>query len=358
MPASLRGDFTEIPVLSLAPWRGGDRDHDRAVLAENVCDVCHDVGFFVLVDHGVDPRLVDSVFSLSRRLFDLPLEKKQLIDKRRSRHFRGWEAVGSEYTNNRPDMREQVDLWTEHPRREPDVSPVYLRLLGPNQWLDDAVLPGFKGTMERWFEEVGRLARTLLGVFSVGLGFPEDYFESRFGTEQMSLTKLIRYPPTPGGQFGVNAHHDTGFLTILAPGETPGLEVENACGDWIPVPTIPDSFVINLGEMLQAMTGNYFVATPHRVFARELRYSVGYFHGPSLETPLEPLTMERRYRDAVAASPRHANAGFMARRSELQAGVGDMQSRYRPSVYGEQLWNYFCRSYPDNVERHYPKTAS
>jgi isopenicillin N synthase-like dioxygenase len=355
MPASLRGDFTEIPALSLEPWRRGNQD--RAALAESVCDVCHDVGFFVLVDHGVDPRLVDSVFSLSRRLFDLPLEKKLLIDKRRSRHFRGWEAVGSEYTNNRPDLREQVDLWTEHPPREPDVSPVYLRLLGPNQWLDDALLPGLKDTMERWFEELGRLARTLLGVFSVGLGFPEGYFDSRFGTEQMSLTKLIRYPPTPDGQFGVNAHHDTGFLTLLAPGETPGLEVENACGDWIPVPIVPDSFVVNLGEMLQAMTGNYFVATPHRVFARELRYSVGYFHGPSLETPLEPVTMERRYRDAVAASPRHRNAGFMARRSELEAGVGDMQSRYRPSVYGEQLWNYFCRSYPDNVERHYPNAT-
>ncbi|HSF15213.1 MAG TPA: 2-oxoglutarate and iron-dependent oxygenase domain-containing protein [Vicinamibacteria bacterium] len=358
MPASFRGDFTEIPVIDLEPWWRGGRD--RVALAHRVCYICHEVGFFVLVDHRVDPQLVDSVFSLSRRLFELPLEKKQLIDKRRSRHFRGWEAVGSEYTNNRPDIREQVDLWTEHPPRSPDVSPVYLRLLGPNQWLDDAVLPGFKGTMERWFEELGGLARTLLGVLSVGLGLAEGYFESIFGTEQMSLTKLIRYPSTPEGQFGVNPHHDAGFLTILAPGETAGLEVESPSGNWIPVPTVRNTFVINLGEMLQAMTGNYFVATPHRVFAREPRYSVGYFHGPSLETPLEPLAplvANPRYRGAVAASPRHANAGFMARRSELQEGVGDMQSGYRASVYGEQLWNYFCRSYPDNVARHYPNAS-
>ena len=38
--------------------------------------------------------VLDSVFSVSRRLFDLPLQEKQLIDKRNSRHFRGREEVG------------------------------------------------------------------------------------------------------------------------------------------------------------------------------------------------------------------------------------------------------------------------
>ena len=185
----MTGEFTEIPVVDLEPWWRTERD--RAQLADAVREICHDVGFFVLVNHRVDNELVESVFDVSRRLFDLPLEKKQLIDKRSSRHFRGWEAVGSEYTNNRPDIREQVDLWSEHPSRAPDVSPVYLRLLGPNQWLDDEVLPGFKDTLDRWFDELGVLARTLLGVLSVGLGFPEGRFESLFGTEQMSLTKLI-----------------------------------------------------------------------------------------------------------------------------------------------------------------------
>ena len=353
-PAS---DFAEIPLVDLATWRDGSID-DRKALAEQLREICHHIGFFVLVNHGIDQRLVNSVFTISRQLFDLPLKQKRLIDKKNSRHFRGWEGVGSEYTNNRPDYREQVDLWSEHPPRAKDVAPVYLRLLGPNQWLEDDVLPKFKETLDQWFEEVGSLARTLLEVLSTGLGFPEDRFETAFGTEQMSLTKLIRYPPTPAGEFGVNAHHDTGFLTVLAPGDTPGLEVENASGKWIPVQTVPGSFVINLGEMLQAMTGNYFVATPHRVVTREARYSVGYFHGPSLETQLEELPMARRFVDAVAASPRHAKAGFMAGRSETEAGVGDMQSQHKPQVYGEQLWNYFCRSYPDNVRRHYPDCAS
>ena len=62
---------------------------------------------------------------------------------------------------------------------------------------------------------------------------------------------------------------------------------------------------------------------------------------------------DARFAQAVAASAHHANAGFMARREELQAGVGDMASDYRPGTYGEQLWNYFSRSYPEIVDHHY-----
>ena len=50
--------------------------------------------------------------------------------------------------------------------------------------------------------------------------------------------------------------------------------------------------------------------------------------------------------DASAPSP---EAG-----AETEAGVTDMASGHRPDTYGEQLWNYFARSYPDLMERHYP----
>lgn len=202
------------------------------------------------------------------------------------------------------------------------------------------------------------LAGEVMEMLAIGLDLPPDYFESRFGDMEtrMSLMKLISYPRTPPGQFGVNAHHDTGFLTILAAGKTPGLEVENADGKWVQVPVVPNSFVVNLGEMLQSMTGNYYVATPHRVRTSEPRMSVGYFHGPALGASLGPIEeLDCAFAQAVRASPRHRDAGFMARSpDETEAGVGDMRSRHRPTVYGEQLWNYFSRSYPDNMALHYP----
>jgi hypothetical protein len=66
------------------------------------------------------------------------------------------------------------------------------------------------------------------------------------------------------------------------------------------------------------------------------------------------LPLTQKYYDAVAASSHHRDAGFMARMEETKVGVGDMSSAYKPTVYGEQLWNYFVRSYPQIVEQHYP----
>ena len=198
------------------------------------------------------------------------------------------------------------------------------------------------------------VADRLLGVLSVGLGLDEGHLRSVFGERPLSLVKMIRYPPTPEGGAGVNEHHDAGFLTLLLQHDVGGLQALNPDGEWIDVAPRRDAFVVNLGEMLQEMTGNYFVATSHRVVAAEARFSSAWFHGPDLTTPLAPLPLDRSFAEAVAASPRHAGAGFMARRAELEAGVGGIASRQGAGVYGQQLWNYYCRSYPANVERHHP----
>ena len=127
-----------------------------------------------------------------------------------------------------------------------------------------------------------------------------------------------------------------------------------ADGWWSPVPVIENTLVINLGEMLQAMTGNDYIATAHRVKTNQQRFSLGYFHGPSLETSIECIPLTRKYTDAVAASPRHCSVGFMTPIKQTESGVGDMQGSQNGSTFGEQLWNYFCRSHPDNVKLYYP----
>lgn len=346
----MTAEFSDVPVIDLATE---EARLGAPGLGEMLATVYHEVGFAVVTGHGVPAEITGEAFAAARRFFDLSVEQKETVDKRRSRHFRGWEATGVERTNNRPDIREQLDFWTEHPAREPDVEPHYLRLLGPNQWPSDDLAPGFASSVQRWIYAAAGLADRVMGLLSLGLGLDEEHLRNAFGEECMSLCKVINYPPTPAGQFGVNAHHDAGFLTVLATGGTPGLEVQNAAGDWIAVPNVDDGLVINLGEVFQKMTGNYFVATPHRVVARTARQSIAYFHGPSLDMPLVALPLDRRFAEAVAASPRHAEAGFMVQPDEVDAGAADMSSPHHPDRYGEQLWNYFVRSYPDNVRLHY-----
>ena len=376
-----------IPILNISA-RTSNTVADRKILGDQLAHILHHVAFVIITNHGISSDLIQKVFAQSSHFCELPLEEKQRLHKGQSRHFRGWEPVGAESTNGRSDWREQIDLWTEHkqaPSHSPSQEqgdtnenqrkePIYHSLLGPNQWPTEEMAPGFRPILTEWYNSMQELGDSLMGLFALGLGLEEERFADLFGAseERMSLVKLIRYPATPAGSFGVHAHHDTGFLTILAAGVTPGLQVQKIStsqkndgeiaapdtrgGEWMDVPIIPDSFVVNVGEALQHMTGNYFVATPHRVRATSARLSCGYFHGPSLDTPLAMLNdLPRPIHEAVQASPYHSKAGFMT-----QEGTGNDDGQYEaynpersPETWGAQIWNYLSRSYPEIMSKHY-----
>jgi isopenicillin N synthase-like dioxygenase len=345
------GAFSSIPVLDLRGWAD-----DGDAFADDLVRACHEVGFMLLTGHGVEPSFLDRWIEAVASFFALDEPTKARIDKRRSREFRGWERVGAELTDNRVDFREQLDVCSEHERVVGTPDPVFLRLEGPNQWLPDAVLPGFRALVLEYMARMGAIADTLMRGISRGLGLADDHLGRVFGARPFSLAKLIRYPETPTGECGVNAHHDAGFVTVLMQHGVSGLQALNRAGDWIDVPPTPGTFVINLGEMLQEMSGNYVVAATHRVIATEPRFSSAYFHGPDLRTRLDRLPLARRFAEAVAASPRHAGAGFMATRDELLRGASGTVSP-GAGVYGQQLWNYYARSYPANMAAHHADVA-
>jgi isopenicillin N synthase-like dioxygenase len=287
------------------------------------------VGFLLLTGHGVEQTFLDRYFDALEEFFALPEPVKARIDKLLSPHFRGWERVGAELTDNQVDYREQLDVCTENLPYAYDIEPAFLRLDGPNQWLDDATLPGFRSLVEEFMSTMGEIADALMAALSIAFGLNEDHLAKMFGEHPLSLAKLISYPETPSGQCGVNPHHDAGFVTVLVQHEVGGLQALNPDGEWIDVPVVPGTLVINLGEMLQEISG----------------------------TRLDPLPLAPSFADAVAASPRHATAGFMAKRDELLAGRSGQVST-GTGVYGQQLWNYYARSYPTNMARHHADTAS
>jgi len=302
----------------------------------------------------VPESLFDEMFAMTRMFFALPPHEKEKIDKRRSPHFRGWECTGSEKTQGVPDHREQIDTWSEC-EAEPGASGPR-RLLGPNQFIEDAILPGYKALTLQWHEKLSEVCAELLTVISLALGLSPDALTDRFGSQRQSLIKYIHYPPTPPGGQGVGIHQDSAFLTLLVPDATPGLEVQLPSGEMVPVGVRPGAFIVNLGEALQLMTGNYFVATPHRVIAAAERYSIGFFYGPSLEASLSPLAMiPAHIADTVARSERHRGVGTMPTKEEIEKGVEDsFAGAVRHQTYGDMLWQYFSRAYPENMRLHHP----
>lgn len=133
---------------------------------------------------------------------------------------------------------------------------------------------------------------------------------------------MIKYPPPPpqtsgdddNGFQGVGAHKDSGCLTFLLQA-TPhrGLEVQNKAGDWIPAAPIPNTFVVNIGRALEALTGGICTATTHRVSLRKenfvdtegnslgSRFSFPVFQGvsPDLSAEKISLVIPNHIRDLV-----------------------------------------------------------
>ncbi len=344
----------QLPVIDLKPWFSGDRQQ-RLELCRQIRQVCHEIGFFYVINHGIPLLASEAYLAMLKDFFALPSSIKTDIDKQRSPQFRGWEQLGSELTNNEIDHREQIDIGLERDAI-PDPDPYYMALVGPNQWPPEAALPGFRKTVSDYFSHLSGLSRQIRRMMSLALGLDELHIEQVFGENPSPYLKLIRYPQTLDGGQGVGVHKDSGFLTLLLQDENPGLEAQANDDTWYPVDPIPGSLVVNTGELLQLVTHNYFIATPHRVVnkAGRERYSSAFFYSPDLNAVLEPLPLGLDCIDQVKASPRHRSEGLMASRAEMAAGIGGMASRVRPVVFGEKYWQRWVRSYPEIARKFYP----
>jgi isopenicillin N synthase-like dioxygenase len=204
-----------------------------------------------------------------------------------SRCHRGYVPVGEEgVETGTPDLKEAFDTALDLPADDPD----YLAgnpMLGPNVWPD---LPGFAEAVTEYYQAVLDVGHRLLGAFAVALGEVPDTF-SRHATKTPSQLRLVHYPYNPDAEDGqgIGAHTDYECFTLLKP-TAPGLEVMNGAGEWIDVPPIPGTFVVNIGDMLELWTNGAFVATSHRVRkVIQERYSFPLFFNVDYHTEVKPL---------------------------------------------------------------------
>ncbi len=275
-----------LPTLDLRRF-DAQRDERTRFLRE-LRDAARTYGFFYLIGHGVEDRLIQSVLALSRRFFALPESEKLEIEMVNSPHFRGYNRAGFEYTRGKQDWREQIDIGAERPAlpRDP-AAPAWTRLQGPNQ--RPTALPELKPVLLDYQEKATALAVRVLQAFSAALEQPENVFEPIYEPAPNQLIKIIRYPGRAPGESdqGVGAHKDSGFMAVLLQDRVAGLQVEGEDG-WIEAPPVPGSFVINVGEILEIASGGYLRANVHRVVsppAGDDRLSVAFFLAAPGSTP-------------------------------------------------------------------------
>jgi len=158
-----------------------------------------------------------------------------------------------------------------------------------NRWLEE--LPDFGATALRYYAALDALAHRMLPLYARALDLPVDYFKP-LCTQSFSTLRLTHYPPIAYGadEYGIAPHTDSTFLTLLAQNPVPGLQIRTQSGEWIDAPVIPETFVVNTGDVLNRWTNGRFLSTPHRAFntADRPRYAIPFFH-PNEDTRIECL---------------------------------------------------------------------
>jgi isopenicillin N synthase-like dioxygenase len=223
---------------------------------------------------------------LAREFFALDEDEKAAIDmKLGGRAWRGWFPVAGELTSGQPDMKEGLYFGQELPQSD---RPMH----GPN--LFPARPAGLRAVVLEYIEAVTGLGHTLLRGISLGLGLDEEWFDRNLTADPLVLFRIFHYPPLATGdeRWSVGEHTDYGLITILAQDDSGGLAVRGPRG-WIDVPPIPNAFVVNLGDMLERMTGGRYRSTPHRVrnTTRD-RLSFPLFLDPGWDAEVLPVPFE------------------------------------------------------------------
>jgi isopenicillin N synthase-like dioxygenase len=280
-----------LPVVDLA---AGERE-----MAGAIDRACREVGFFYVTGHGVPAALTAQLDALARDFFARPDgEKAEIAMARAGRAWRGWFPVGGELTSGVPDLKEGVYFGAE---QAASTRPLH----GPNLFPREP--SALRDVVLEYLDAMTALGQTILRGMAVGLGLDASWFADHLTRDPLVLFRIFHYPPSPDGdQWGVGEHTDYGLLTILGQDTSGGLQVRGRDG-WIDAPPIDGTFVCNLGDMLERLTGGRYRSTPHRVrnTSGADRLSFPFFLDPSWDAVVDRLPIvERPADDDTSAAER------------------------------------------------------
>jgi isopenicillin N synthase-like dioxygenase len=284
-----------IPVLDLAM-----PDAEIAVALDRAC---REIGFYVVVNHGVQPGLIAALHAQSRAFFDLPLAEKLRVARPRPEQNRGFIAEGAETLarlageTTPPDRKE---VFTIGPIDAGDA-PYFTRAeayphFAPNLWPDRPA--ELEPTMRAYWRAATGLATRLLSISARALHLDPGHFETLVD-RQISMLRLIDYPPgdstSAPGQLRAGAHTDLNMLTLVhCTTDVGGIEVKARDGGWVRVPHDPGAFIVNIGDVLMRWTNDLWVSTPHRVVNpppgdRSRRQTIAFFFQANYDAELACL---------------------------------------------------------------------
>jgi isopenicillin N synthase-like dioxygenase len=283
-----------VPVIDLAPWFSGTADGRREVVAQ-VDAALRDIGFLLIVNHGVPDEMRTAVRAAAHEFFALPadMKAKYRTDVGEQTWLpRGWTPIGAEANANSdegvsapPDLKESYDVACHEPTGDAAIDREWFT---DNVWPDE--VPSYRTAVTAYVGKMRALVDELLRIAALALELGEDGLLDHAGHPTWSFythwyPALTQVGEPEPGQLRIGSHTDFGTFTILDRQlGTGGLQVMGKDGEWADAPWVDGAFTINIGDMMARWSGDRWLSNRHRVLAPDAAepdedlMSLVYFH--------------------------------------------------------------------------------
>jgi isopenicillin N synthase-like dioxygenase len=290
-------DGKDLPLLDVGPYLAGEPGALEQ-LAADVKWIQENLGFFAIINHGIPQSLIDEAFRQTEKLFEIPMEEK--LKHRVGFHHQGYLPPKSSILKSTAIMekiavntkKDTNAAWLFMRNRDADDPKVLakVRHRGLNQWPDS--LPEFKKALYAYQTAMEQLSLKLLPIYARALGLPAEYFESMFKTPEYYQRCAYYHPEEKleEGQYALAPHSDGSFLTLLPMTPVPGLQVMTPSKEWLKVSYVKGALIVNTGQVLNRLSNDRFIATPHRVVNPPTkRYALTFFFYPDDDANVGPI---------------------------------------------------------------------
>ncbi|CAL0317596.1 unnamed protein product [Lupinus luteus] len=290
----------KFPLINLENVNGEERN----AILEKINDACENWGFFELVNHGIPLELLDTVESLTKEHHRACMEQRFKEEIR----MKGLEGVQDEVK----DMDWESTFFMRH-LPESNISQI------PD------LTEEYRKVMKEFAQKLEKLAEKLLELLCEILGLEKGYLKKAFyGSRGPTFgTKVANYPPCPKPELvkGLRAHTDAGgIILLLQDDKVSGLQLLKD-GQWVDVPPLRNSIVVNLGDQLEVITNGRYKSVEHRVIAQTdgTRMSIASFYNPGSDAVIypAPALLEREEEDKSKVYPKFVFEDYM----RLYAGL-------------------------------------
>ena len=286
--------YDEVPSVDLEDFTADDVAR-RENFVRTLGNAFENIGFIAVKNHGLSDALTQKLYRSIKQFFDLPEAVKTSYEVEGLGGQRGYTAKGKEHAKGRKvgDLKEFYHIGQE-------IAEVDAARLGYPPNIFPQEVPEFKAATVEAYRTLETAGRQILRAIALYLELDEFYFDRQvnFGN---SILRPIHYFPIadpldiPPDAVRAAAHGDINLITLLMGASAEGLQVLRQDGKWIPVTTLGDRIVVNVGDMLERLTNKKLRSTVHRVVnpTEDLwhtpRYSIPFFMHPVSEMDLTVL---------------------------------------------------------------------